>query len=77
MPLFEYRCQDCKASYESLIRGDEKPVCPHCASRNAEKTLSVFAVSHGGSSQAAACGDGACSLPSQGGGCAGGACPFN
>ena len=77
MPIFEYRCKDCNAAYESLIRGDEKPVCPHCASRNAEKALSVFAVSHASGSSGSACADGSCGLPSQGGGCASGACPFN
>jgi len=75
MPIFEYRCDDCKAAYETLIRGDEAPVCPHCASRNATKQLSVFAVSAGSSSFG--CGPSSCGLPETGGGCAGGSCPFN
>jgi putative FmdB family regulatory protein len=77
MPLFEYRCNDCKTGYETLIRGDEEPVCPRCASRNAEKVLSVFAVSHASGASGSACAGGACGLPSQGQGCASGACPFN
>jgi DNA-directed RNA polymerase subunit RPC12/RpoP len=32
MPLYEYSCQKCSYKIELLIRGDEKPVCPHCQS---------------------------------------------
>jgi putative FmdB family regulatory protein len=77
MPIFEYRCQDCQAAYEALLRRDEAPVCPHCGSRKADKQLSVFAVSSASAGASPACGGEGCDLAAQGGGCAGGACPFN
>ena len=41
MPLYEYSCQKCSRKIELLIRGDEKPVCPHCQSTKLTKLLSV------------------------------------
>ena len=32
MPLYEYSCEKCSRKVELLIRGDEKPACPHCQS---------------------------------------------
>jgi putative FmdB family regulatory protein len=32
MPLFEYKCAECEAEFELLIRGDGSPVCPYCNS---------------------------------------------
>lgn len=43
MPLYEFQCQKCRASFEELVRGDEKPQCPQCASKRVEKQLSVTA----------------------------------
>ena len=41
MPLYEYRCRECDQHCELLIRGEEKPTCPHCESTTLTKLLSV------------------------------------
>ncbi|HEV2425522.1 MAG TPA: zinc ribbon domain-containing protein [Terriglobia bacterium] len=46
MPIFEYRCRDCGAEFEKIVRSDADPVvCEKCRSRRLERLLSVFAVS--------------------------------
>ena len=70
MPLYEYSCEKCSRKVELLIRGDEKPECPHCHSTKLIKLLSVFSghVTGGGTSAAAeSCGRPQCGM----GGCAG------
>ena len=56
MPLYEYSCDKCSRKIELLIRGDEKPECPHCHSTKLTKLLGVVRghVSGGGGGQAAA-----------------------
>lgn len=49
MPIFEYVCQDCRHSFETLVQGERKPACPACSSLALDKQLSVFAVSGKGS----------------------------
>lgn len=52
MPLYEYRCSSCGATFEKLRRmqdADEGVACPKCESPGAERLLSSFA-SHTGSS---------------------------
>ena len=82
MPLYEYVCSDCRASFETLVRrfGDAVD-CPSCRSSAVEKQLSTFAV--GAATPAfAGCGAGPCEAGpcgpmGQGGGagpCGGGAC---
>ncbi len=44
MPIYEYVCQKCGQSFELLIRGKEKPQCPHCGSKKLEKQFSAPAV---------------------------------
>ena len=41
MPLFEYRCPDCRQDFEVLVRGDEAVECPGCRSRSVEKLFSA------------------------------------
>jgi putative FmdB family regulatory protein len=46
MPLFEFRCAECGAAFEKLVRragslGDI--ACPVCESRKVEEVLSSFA----------------------------------
>jgi len=41
MPMYEYRCRDCEADFETLVMGDEEPTCPACDSVRLEKRLSV------------------------------------
>jgi putative FmdB family regulatory protein len=71
MPLYEYSFEKCRRKVELLIRGDEKPECPHCQSTTLTKLLSVVSghVAGGGGSAAAAedCGRPQCGM----GGCAG------
>jgi putative FmdB family regulatory protein len=46
MPLFEYLCKSCGKGFEKIVpRHDSQADCPHCASLQVEKQLSVFAVS--------------------------------
>jgi putative FmdB family regulatory protein len=46
MPLFEYLCKACGKGFERIVpRHDTAVDCPHCASAQIEKQLSVFAVS--------------------------------
>ena len=43
MPLYEYRCQDCKKDSEILVQSlASKPQCPECGSKKLEKQLSVI-----------------------------------
>jgi len=79
MPLYEYVCSDCHASFEKLVRrlGDAVD-CPSCRSSAVDKQLSSFAVGTTAPTFAG-CGAGACDAgpcgPSGGGGpCGGGAC---
>jgi putative FmdB family regulatory protein len=71
MPLYEYFCEKCSRKIELLVRGDEKPECPHCQSTKLTKLLSVVSghVSSDGrhSGPAEGCGRPQCGM----GGCAG------
>jgi putative FmdB family regulatory protein len=71
MPLYEYSCQKCSQRIEVLVRGDERPECPHCHSKKLTKLLSVVSghVANGGGDSGAPAG---CDRPQCGmGGCAG------
>ena len=39
MPLFDYKCKECKKTFEKLMKqtADIPPECPQCGSRNTEK----------------------------------------
>jgi putative FmdB family regulatory protein len=43
MPIFEYTCSVCNASFELLVRSDTRIACPSCKSGNVKKKLSLFA----------------------------------
>jgi putative FmdB family regulatory protein len=46
MPIFEYRCQDCRQLFQKLQlagAGTTTITCPSCGSRRVERQLSVFA----------------------------------
>jgi putative FmdB family regulatory protein len=47
MPIYEYRCHDCEAKFEALVRGGEAVACPHCGSSSLEKQLTAAAVLSG------------------------------
>lgn len=43
MPIFEYRCRDCNAQFETIVlSAREKVACPKCRSGAVDKQLSVF-----------------------------------
>lgn len=46
MPLYEYRCNECGAEFEMMLRfseADRRPVCPKCESSQTQKKLSSVA----------------------------------
>jgi putative FmdB family regulatory protein len=45
MPLYEYRCRDCDASFEKLTRRDlaDSIACPECGGSQPRRLLSLFA----------------------------------
>jgi len=47
MPIYEFDCQDCGDSFESLVMSFTKidgVICPECESKNIQKKISNFAV---------------------------------
>ena len=46
MPLYEYSCHACGATFEALIRPPDAtvPACPSCRSADVERLISLFAV---------------------------------
>ncbi len=56
MPIFEYRCQNCRRRVTVLVRAagrDDAPVCDRCGSADLSRLISRFAVhrSRGGGSE--------------------------
>lgn len=47
MPIYEYRCQGCKTTFEALVRGERTVTCPQCGSPALDKLLSVPHISTG------------------------------
>ena len=47
MPIYEFTCQGCGRTFETLVRGGAEPQCPHCQSTHLDKQLSVFATTAG------------------------------
>lgn len=45
MPIFEYRCEECKEEFEELVFGSQEVACPNCGSRSVSKKLSIFGMS--------------------------------
>ncbi len=43
MPIFEYKCQECKEDFELLVRAETRIACPACDSERVMKKLSLFA----------------------------------
>jgi putative FmdB family regulatory protein len=41
MPLYDFLCTACGNKFEELAFGDEKPVCPKCASAATERQISA------------------------------------
>ena len=74
MPLYEYYCNSCQASFEQLRpaqQADNAAVCPSCRAESAKRVLSLFArtaVTAGGSMA------NSMEMPMSGGCCGGGGC---
>lgn len=41
MPMYEYACESCEHTFETLVFGDEKVACPKCESQKLERLLSL------------------------------------
>jgi putative FmdB family regulatory protein len=46
MPIFEYVCRNCQATFETLMLPGERetPACPQCGGKDAQKLMSAGAV---------------------------------
>jgi putative FmdB family regulatory protein len=56
MPIYEYRCEDCGAKFEKLVRraADVPAIeCPSCGQKHLQQELSTFAAHANGSSKSA------------------------
>jgi putative FmdB family regulatory protein len=65
MPIFEFRCKDCRQVFEKLVAASAaagEQECPHCGSRSVTRLLSMFAAAgagaRGGGSPGGCCGGG-------------------
>ena len=41
MPMYEYACQECEHTFETLVFNGEQVECPECRSARLERLLSV------------------------------------
>ncbi|MBN1289054.1 MAG: zinc ribbon domain-containing protein [Actinobacteria bacterium] len=48
MPIFEFRCNDCRESFEKLCREGQEVVCPECGGADLKKLFSTFGVKSSG-----------------------------
>jgi putative FmdB family regulatory protein len=69
MPIYEYLCEDCGATFEKLVRrsSDASEIdCPSCGQKHLKQQLSTFAAHSNAGSKAAdvpVCPSGRCSNP--------------
>ncbi|MEX2245831.1 MAG: zinc ribbon domain-containing protein [Dehalococcoidia bacterium] len=55
MPIYEYRCADCKRRTSAFVRSvtsPARPACEHCGGRNLTRLMSKFAVHRAGAASA-------------------------
>ncbi len=77
MPVFEYRCIQCKSTYDVFHKGKEivaDIVCPSCGSAQYVKLISAPAVSIGSGHADSSFSASSCSTD---GGCCGGSCQMS
>ncbi len=77
MPVFEYRCKSCGATYDVYHRSREiieDVVCPSCSSPEHTKLFSAPSLSLGTSAAGARSEGPSCD---EGGGCCGGSCQLD
>ena len=57
MPIYEFKCKECKTGFESLMlpghESDES--CPNCGSAKVDKLFSAFATLHSSTAYKMAC----------------------
>ena len=41
VPLYEFACRKCEHTFEELVFGTERVICPKCASAKLERLMSV------------------------------------
>jgi putative FmdB family regulatory protein len=41
MPIYEYRCRNCHATFEILVRAGTAVTCSHCGSSSLDKLVSA------------------------------------
>ncbi len=76
MPIFEYQCRSCKATYDiyhKVKEIEEDVICPECQSKEHKRLMSVSQFSMSGSSGA----DYSSAPSCESGGCCGGSCGVN
>lgn len=52
MPIYEFKCEDCKENFEKLVRSAmavDEVTCPNCGSPKIVKQISSFAAKVSGS----------------------------
>jgi putative FmdB family regulatory protein len=70
MPLRDYTCRSCHATFEALVKTGEDAPCPSCASVHVERKLALFARPGGADDATAAfAGCGTCGDPRGPGAC--------
>jgi putative FmdB family regulatory protein len=81
MPIYEYRCDDCGATFEALVRSGHRgdAQCPRCSGAHLSREMSVFAARGASADGARAAADaiaanGGGTGRMGGGGCCGGGC---
>jgi putative FmdB family regulatory protein len=47
MPIYEYRCRDCRTTFEQLVGTDSAVTCPSCRSSSLDKLFSVPFIASG------------------------------
>jgi putative FmdB family regulatory protein len=47
VPIYEYRCNDCHATFEQLVRTGSVVTCPYCGGLSLDKLFSAPFVSSG------------------------------
>ena len=41
MPIYEYRCRDCGATFEVMVRAGDAVTCPRCGGVSLDKLISA------------------------------------
>ena len=47
MPIYEYHCRNCEATFETLVQAGADATCPHCGGSSLDKLLTTPFISSG------------------------------